>query len=160
MRRLLLLSLLIAFSAPALAVYKCETNGKVSYGDEPCPGGKTPELSEALMSGPPPNNARGQKQQLSRDKNELRRIENERRRREAREEQERRTAARAHVSHQRKCVTLALRKKTADENAALAAGKTAARSRHKARHAAETYEAECANDLARPGLSFIGPRGR
>lgn len=159
MRRLLLLSLLIACSSPALAIYKCEKNGKVTYGDQACPGVDMPALSEPLVSRPPANDSSRAKQQLSHDKHALRRMENERHRREAREDQERRTAARLHASHQRKCSTLTLRKKTADDNAAQAAGKTAARARQKARRAAEVLDAECANDRARPGLSFVAPRG-
>ncbi|MES2538427.1 MAG: DUF4124 domain-containing protein [Pseudomonadota bacterium] len=154
MQRLLLLSLLIAFSPPALAVYKCEADGKVGYGDTPCPGGKTLDLRETVSSTP----AAAAKQPVSRDKAELKRIDNERRRHEAREEQERKTAARILYARQKKCSSLALRTKAAGDHAALAAGKSADKSRLKARRAARAFDAECSNDTARPGMSYIGPR--
>lgn len=45
--RSLILLLLLSFSAPALAIYKCEFSDKVVYSDLPCKNGKMKKLSIA-----------------------------------------------------------------------------------------------------------------
>ncbi len=45
MRHALIISLLLLFSAPAMAIYKCEAGGKTTYSDEWCPGGKTVDVT-------------------------------------------------------------------------------------------------------------------
>jgi hypothetical protein len=44
MRKILIILLLFS-SAPAMAIYKCEAHGKVTYSDEHCPGGKLMDLT-------------------------------------------------------------------------------------------------------------------
>jgi hypothetical protein len=44
MRQFLIILLLFS-SAPAMAIYKCEAGGKITYSDERCPGGKVVDLS-------------------------------------------------------------------------------------------------------------------
>lgn len=50
MSRTLLLCLLVSVSAPAMAVYKCESRGKTTYSDTPCVEGKSQELSNRRSS--------------------------------------------------------------------------------------------------------------
>lgn len=139
MRPFALFLLLAFFSAPALAVYKCEIDGKVVYRDSPCAGGKELDIDAA----PAKNGSVSTQEQLARDKAKAARLESERHRREAREAREQNLAARRAAARQKKCDSLALRTKWAEDDAIKASGKAAERARIKARHAAEKYELEC-----------------
>jgi hypothetical protein len=139
MLRLILTTLLLATCAPALAVYKCESGGKLSYSDTPCLGGKNIMMSEAVE----PADATDANSRLLRDKAEVNRLERERHQREAHDEKERQQAARAVARNQKKCDSLALRKKWAEEDAAHATGKSAEKIKRKAHRSAEKFELEC-----------------
>jgi len=54
MRTILMLSLLYALSAPALAINKCESDGKILYSDEPCGNGKAVKFEAPARSEPAP----------------------------------------------------------------------------------------------------------
>lgn len=141
-RKTLLRSLLIGFSlswsVPSFAIYKCEADGKVSYSDEECTGGKTLDISNAT-----PADAAESQQRLDREKRLLSRLENERQKQDARVEKERLRTAKANADQQKKCATLARRQKWADEDAALATGKSGEKARQRARRAAEQYDEAC-----------------
>lgn len=139
MLRILLTPLLLAACAPALAVYKCESGGKLTYSDTPCPDGKGRIMSEAIQ----PQGAIDVSSRVLRNKAEADRLERERHQREAHEEKERQQAARVATRNKKKCDALALRKKWSDEDAVNATGKPAEKSRLKARRAAEKYNLEC-----------------
>lgn len=132
--------LMLSSALPALAMYKCEDGGKISYSDTACAAnGK--ELDIAL----PPTDAAAAAQRLAREKSELKRLESDRHKREAREEKEQQRIARALASRKKRCDTLARRVRWADEDARLAAGRAADKARRKARRMSEQYEGECAN---------------
>lgn len=137
-RQILLPALLLIFAAPALAVYKCESNGKASYSDVPCPGGRVIDLGVA-----PPDDVAAARHGLAREKAEADRLEKARHAREAKEEKAKKRIARAQAIKQKKCATLALHKKWADEDARAATGKSVLKIRRKARHADERYQQEC-----------------
>lgn len=136
----MLLLVLLAISTPALAIYKCESAGRVVYSDMPCPGGKPLDLDIASPSGDPTD----AQQQAQQDKRELQRIENAKQKEYAADERERRSLQKRNASRQKKCADLALRRKWAEEDAASAHPKSAERAKRTARRAAEKHEQECA----------------
>jgi hypothetical protein len=135
----LLLSLL--FSLPVFAAYKCESDGKTTYSDIPCPSGKQIEISG--KSTIDEQNAERAKQQVKQERAELARLEKERHKREAAEEKQTRIAARNAATKANRCATLAQRVKWSEEDAAHTAGKSAEKAKRKARRAAESYELQC-----------------
>jgi hypothetical protein len=141
MRHLMLASLLLSFSLPALAVYKCESNGKTVYSDAPCVDGKQVQLADKTAVADQ-DTARAM-QDAKREKAEVARLEKERHKREAAEAKQAKIAARSAAVKKSKCETLAQRVKWSEEDAARAAGKSAEKARRKARRAAESYELQC-----------------
>lgn len=139
MRAALLLALLMSCSAPALALYKCESDGKISYSDLPCTKGRTLDTLEASAAAGPSDS----QQRLAADKAEAFRLEQARHKREDKEERAQRQAARAAASRHKKCQSLALTQRWAQEDARLAAGKSAEKARIKARRSTEKYELSC-----------------
>lgn len=137
----LLLLVLLAVSAPALAIYKCESGGRTVYSDAPCSSGKSTALEINTRPSGDPDAAQ---QQLSQDKQELQRIENARQKQEAIDQRERRKQYKTGEAKKKKCADLALRKKWAEEDAASAHPKSQERARRTARRAAEKHELECA----------------
>lgn len=137
MRRLLSFLLLCACAGPATAVYKCDQAGTVTYSDAPCPGADKLKLEGGAKP------AADADKQLEQDKKELRQLQRSRRQREARIDKEEQRAARAASVIQRRCTRLARELRWAEQDAAAAAGKRAARARQKAQRAAETYAETC-----------------
>lgn len=131
--------LLVSFSMPALAIYKCESAGSVTYSQTPCPGGKLMDIVDQ------PNEADAAKsrQQTEKEKKELARLENARHKSEAAEQRAKLQAARAAAARDRKCASMAQRKNWAQEDAAKASGKSADKAKLKARRMAEKYQLEC-----------------
>ena len=140
MLRIVLLSLLVLICAPALAVYKCESGGTITYSDEPCRGGKVLELDNPASGKTPASSA---EHQAALDKREVRRLEKERHQREAIESKEQQRVAYVNATRQKRCASLALQKKWSEEDAAAATGRSVDRAMRKAQHSAEKYEAEC-----------------
>lgn len=138
MVRVTLLFLLASFTAPALAIYKCESNGKVTYSDEHCPGGKVLDTG-----GAPVVDADVVARQAAQEKNRLKRLEHERHKLEAQEEKQQQRAAHAAAAKQKRCSLLDRRRKWADEDAAAATGKSHEKTKLKARRVAEQFDAEC-----------------
>jgi len=137
--RALLSALLLSLAIPAFAVYKCAAEGKVSYSDAPCAGGRTIDVDAAPTAG----STAQSRNQLEQQKAELKRLENARYREESHQAELRKAAARASAAREKKCTTLARRKKWASEDAAMAVGKSAEKARRKARRAEETWQDEC-----------------
>jgi uncharacterized protein with WD repeat len=138
MLRTLFLGALISFSAPAMALYKCKSGGHITYSDQPCPGAEVININ-----GAPPPDAAIAKQQAAEERAKLNRLQNEQRRREAQEEKQRQRAAHDHAVKQKRCKSLALRKKWADEDLASASEKSVIRARAKVQRVAQQYEVEC-----------------
>lgn len=140
--RLLISLLLLACPFSAMAVYKCESGRSVSYSDMPCTGGKSSTIDTAHNSVGP--EAAAENPGLESQKTTLQQLERTRHRREAREEKQAQKIARVRAARQKKCAGLAQRQKWREEDAAQAVGKTAERTRLKARRMAEAYRLECA----------------
>jgi Domain of unknown function (DUF4124) len=141
MKTLSLTALLLCLASlcqSAFAVIKCESNGKITYSDEPCRNGRQLDISSA-----PAPDADADARRAAREKHELQRLEGQRRRQEAKDDKERARAAKANATKQKKCVTLALHKRWADEDAASATGKAADKVKRKAHRAGEKFESEC-----------------
>lgn len=146
--RLLIALFLLAAPLPALAIYKCESAGKVTYSDMPCSGARSVTITtdhNTVGPGPAGDDAR-----LERQKEELARLQRARHQREAREEKAAMKAARAFAAHEKKCAALAQKKQWREEDAAMATGRKAARTRLLARRMGEKYQLEC-GDLAGRG---------
>jgi hypothetical protein len=140
--RPLLIALLLTFCTPAFAIYKCETNGKVSYNDTPCAESqhvKINTLNTSQLSSDPAQAER----QLTQQKNQVRQLQQERRQREMAENKLQDRNAHTYAAKQKKCASSALHRKWAEEDAAQATGKSASKATRKARRAAEKYELEC-----------------
>lgn len=135
-RHALMALCLLSCSIPALAVYKCEEGGKVSYSDLDCPDGRQLDIA---VPAPDPASAR----QLAQEKTALQRLENDRHKREAKEEKEQLRVAHAMASRKRKCDALARRVKWAEEDSRLAHGRSSEKTKRKAHRLAEQYDGEC-----------------
>jgi hypothetical protein len=145
MRTILILPMLAVLSTPAMAIYKCESAGKISYSDSPCSNSKGIKFEEPLEHRPSARDITDAKLKAAREKAELERIESKRSKREAKEEKDREKIARAGADKRKKCDEMALQKKWADEDAASATGKSAQKARRTARRKAEKLEMECGN---------------
>lgn len=140
MTRPLLIALLLSCCTPAFAIYKCETGGKTSYSDTPCPNGT---IMDAAKLAPPPTDSLQAERQLAQQKKEAGQLRQARQQREAAEERQQHKQARAYAAKQKKCTSSALRKKWAEEDAAQANGKAAPKAVRTARRATEKHELEC-----------------
>lgn len=138
---LLLLIALLSFSAPALAIYKCEVAGKVVYSDVPChnAGGTIKEIAVA----PPLSDADSAQQRAAQEKKELHQVESVRTKQRAADDKDRARSFKAQEAKKKKCGELALRAKWAREDAAQAAGKTVDKAKRNAHRAAEKYQLAC-----------------
>lgn len=134
----LLFGLALGISTPALAVYKCEADGKITYGDTPCPGGKI--LETAIPSS---TDAREADRTAARERKALAKLENARHKREAAEERDLKSANRAAAAKQKRCDSFARRQKRADDVVRTSVGKANERAKMKARSIAEDYETAC-----------------
>jgi hypothetical protein len=138
---LLLLIALLSFSAPALAVYKCEAAGKVVYSDTPCHdgGGNMKKLEIAA----PLSDSESAQQRATQNKKELHQLETDRRKQEAKDDKVRQRAHKVQQAKKKKCDDLALRSKWAREDAAQAAGKSREKAKRTAERADEKYQVAC-----------------
>lgn len=140
MLRVLLIAVLVTLSAPALAAFKCDSGGKSTYSDIPCPGGKAIDINDPASA----SEAAKIRQQTAQESRKVKQLENTRHKREAREEREQQRAARAAAIKTRKCASLEQRKNWSHEDAARATGRAAEKTRLKARRADEKFQLVCA----------------
>ena len=143
MRDGLLLSLLMAVSMPAMAIYKCDSQGRITYTDIPC-GAAQMELRPA----PLPADAAAARQQAASAQRQLAGIEKiQEAERVARErEQRRHKQDKAEIAHKKKCTLLGLEKKWSAEDAASGSRTISEKTqglKKAARRKAERYDAEC-----------------
>jgi hypothetical protein len=125
-------------AAGAQTIYKCTTDGKVSYGEQPCTAGKTMQLAV-----PPAPSGEQAAAALERDKARLAALQKERAAVNAREERDRERSARGAAATRQKCERLRLQVKWADEDAARAGKEAATAARLKARRQAEALAVQC-----------------
>lgn len=143
MRNGILLSLLMAVSMPATAVYKCESQGHVTYADVPCGATQT-----ALPPVPLPADSAAARQQAASERRQLAAIEKSQQAERVTSERERRRHKpdKAELAHKKKCTLLGLEQKWTAEDAASASHTVSEKTqglKKAARRKAERYEAEC-----------------
>ncbi|MCW5298127.1 hypothetical protein DXT88_08040 [Herbaspirillum lusitanum] len=140
---LLALSLLLC-SLPAWAVYKCDSDGKVTYSDAACANGTTVAIDDARGVNSPTQTTAAKDKALRQRLDKSRAAEEKRVSRQ-REKQEREEARARLVAEKqkRKCAQLAQRKSWAEDDLRNAPVKTMEKARRKSQRAAENYRAEC-----------------
>lgn len=125
-------------SAPAYAVYKCQTDGRVTYSDQPCANAIV--IDTIVPSAAEVKEASGS---VTQEKKAAKRLEMERHKREAAEERERRSTAGAGAAQRKKCANFARRQKRANEDVASSTGAANEKAKLKARRINDDYEAAC-----------------
>ena len=143
MRNGILLSLLMTVSLPAMAIYKCEAQGRVTYTDIPCGAAQT-----RLPPVPLPADAAGARQQAADEHRQLAAAEKSQEAERVASERERRSSRkdRAALAHQKKCALLGLERKWSAEDAASNPHTISEKTqglKKAARRKAERHEAEC-----------------
>ncbi|RQO36138.1 hypothetical protein DBR37_07365 [Herminiimonas sp. KBW02] len=139
----LLLFALFSLPLPALAIYKCESGGKISYSDLPCNGTGTKQRFERIITPPPSSDTHLAQENLIREKRILQAMETQRRKEEASAEKERQRIYKEQERKRKRCATLEQRARWAKEDAARASVKRMAREQRKAQRAAEKLQLEC-----------------
>ncbi len=141
--RILLPIVLALCASPVLAAYKCEANGKTTYSDEPCPGGKQVDLKNTPGGSISDEDRKRATRQSAHDKAELKRLEKEREKRDAAAEKEQKKSAKEQKQQTKKCTKLSMRKKWAEDDAAASMGKSSEKAKRRAHRLAEQYVIEC-----------------
>ena len=126
--------------AYAQAVYKCTVDGKVSYGDVPCPNGAAAATLDAPAA-PPADSAAAAT--LRRQQKQADTLTKARVKREEREEREAARVSQAAAVQRKKCDKLKLQKRWADEDARRATGQATEAARLRAHRAGEAMALEC-----------------
>ncbi len=142
--RLLLALPLLLCTLPAWAVYKCESNGQVTYSDAACANGKPVVIDDTRGVKNPAPVAAAKDKAVQQRLDKSRAAEDKRLTRQ-REKQERAEARAKLVAEKqkRKCAQLAQRKAWAEDDLRNAPAKTMEKARRKSQRAAENYRAEC-----------------
>ena len=134
----LLLVLLLYTSAPAWAIFKCESGGQVTYTDLPCDDGKALDVDVTASA-----DAADASRQAAQERKRLKTLERERHKREAAEQRELKKASAKSAARHRKCAAHARRQRLANEDVARTSGIANEKARRKAQRVTEAYEAEC-----------------
>ncbi len=135
MKCLLLLAILLS-PPSAVAIYRCEQNGSVTYTDFPCDGRRI----DITRSVPP---AQDSGDHLKNERREVGRLQKMREQRERQDMQIRDLAARGAAARDRKCRSLALQLKWREEDARETTLDKAQHTRKQLRRAQEKFDAEC-----------------
>jgi len=122
-------------------IHKCNVEGKVSYGDTPCPATATSASTVARSAAPRVDPAAAAS--LVRARKEAAALEKTRVARDEREAKLDAKAAQLAATHERKCGKLRLNRQWADDDARRATAATVDAARLKARRAAELLALEC-----------------
>lgn len=142
----LLFLAIIFFSAPAFAIYKCESGDKIIYSDTPCHGGKSGSMKELAVVDPAnatENNAA--QKQLQQDKKELQRLQQRREKEETQEARQQAKRYKTAEAKKKKCAESAQRVQWAKEDANSAPTKSSERAKQKVRRATEKHQLSCGN---------------
>ncbi|HEX2603945.1 MAG TPA: hypothetical protein VHL60_04670 [Oxalicibacterium sp.] len=132
---------LLCFSAPALAVYKCEVAGKAVYSDAPC-SESVHSMKEIRVESGSSDTTEAQ-QRLQQDKQQLQRLETARKKQEAADEKAAQRARKVQQAHAKKCQDLALRAKWAKEDADQASIRSREKAQRRQHRAEEKYQLSC-----------------
>lgn len=126
-------------------IHKCIVDGKVSYGDTPCPAAATWASTLAIPVAPraEPAATAAAAASLARASKEAAALEKTRVARDEREAKLNARAAQVAATHERKCGKLRLNRQWADDDARRATAAAVDAARLKARRAAELLALEC-----------------
>lgn len=141
---LLLLACAAALPAAAQTVYRCTApDGKISYGEIPCPDSAA--AARTLPAPPPadPAAAAAAAADLSRQRKQANALAKDRQKREASDAREQARNDRAAAAYRKKCARLQLHKQWADNDLKSASPKQASLASAKAGHAADQLALEC-----------------
>ncbi|RBA24058.1 hypothetical protein [Herminiimonas fonticola] len=138
----LLLLALIFCSAPAFAIYKCESGDKIIYSDTPCQGDKTVSMKEIAIAAAASDNGAAQKQ-LQQDKKELQRLQQRREKQQTQDDRQQAKRYKTAETKKQKCAESAQRVQWAKEDAASAPTKSSERAKQKARRTTEKHQLSC-----------------
>ncbi len=127
-------------TAPAAAVHRCESGGKVSYSDLPCPGASRLNINDAPPASRKPVETDASQQ---RQAAELARLQQLRELRERQDQRIRDLAARGAAAREKKCRTLAMQRKWHEEDLRDASLKQEGNARKRLRRTEERYREEC-----------------
>lgn len=131
-----------AFEAQAQSVYKCTVDGRISYGDLPCPTGAAASSMLAVPAAPASAAAAAD---LERMQKESAALQKTRQKLEAREARASERAARTAAVQRKRCAKLALAKQWADEDVRRAPAAKIDKARLRAKRAGESLSVECAH---------------
>ena len=131
---LLLFSLLQPLTA--LAVYRCESQGNVTYADLPCSGSKLDISNE-------PSTPVSDDDATKKERSEVNRLQKLREQRERQDQQIRDLTARGAAARERKCRSLALQVKWREEDVRQSTLDKATKANIRLRRAAEKFDSEC-----------------
>ncbi|MEO0316658.1 MAG: hypothetical protein RL404_335 [Pseudomonadota bacterium] len=133
-------AIMSAFPLPALAIHRCQSAGKISYSDLPCPGSSLMRIDDPVRSTPTANEADTNQQ---RQAAELARLQQLRELRERQDQRIRDLAARGAAAREKKCHTLGLQRKWREEDLRDASLRQEANARKRLRRIEERYRDEC-----------------
>ena len=130
--------LLVALLSPlsALAVFRCERQGGITYTDFPCEGREV----EITRTDAP---SQDRDDLLKRERSEVGRLQKLREQRERQDQQIRDLATRGAASRERKCRSLSLQVKWREEDVRESTLDKAQKARTRLRRAQEKYDSEC-----------------
>ncbi len=137
---LMTIALAAFITAPAAAVHRCESGGKVSYSDLPCPGASRLKIDDAPPASRKPVETDASQQ---RQAAELARLQQLRELRERQDQRIRDLAARGAAAREKKCRTLAMQRKWHEEDLRDASLKQEGNARKRLRRMEERYREEC-----------------
>ena len=138
---LLATATIAVFASPAaFAIHRCESGGKVSYSDLPCPGATTLLVEE---SAPAARTGHGPDASQQRQAAELHRLQQLRELRERQDQRIRDLAARGAAAREKKCRSLAMQMRWREEDLRDASLGKEANARKQLRRVQERYQDEC-----------------
>ena len=139
--RQLMMAAIISCTVPAAqAVHRCESGGKVSYSDLPCPGAKPLIINNDT---PASGTSKAPDANQQRQATELARLQQLRELRERQDQRIRDLAARGAAAKEKKCHTLAMQLKWREEDVRDATLKQEMNARKRLRRTEERYRDEC-----------------
>ena len=122
-------------------IHKCTIDGKISYGDRPCPAAATAASVLSAPVAPPPDPRAAAN--LARTRKEAQALEKARLTRDDKEERANAKAVQAASVQRRKCDKLRLSRQWADDDLRRATAATIDQARLKAQRAADQLAVEC-----------------
>jgi len=134
--KIFLLLFLLLGPMNAYAVYRCESQGNVSYSDLPC-NGRALDLSSQPAAPSRDDDA------MKRERGEVSRLQKLREQRERQDQQIRDLAARGAAARERKCRSLALQVKWRQEDVRESTLDKAQKAKVRLRRAEEKFDSEC-----------------